>query len=213
MKNELAEVRKTGCAVDREESMLGAFCVGVPIIDDTTPESNETVLLRLTSCSPKQALTGHSGAVPGVPALNAACFGLLLFNPGDLNGAIPSNDPYETNFIASGQRNIFRQSWQRRADISVGKLTQLTERFALKYSLDIFNVTNTASFDIPIDDISQNLNFNGFPIVGTPATTTPCNSSFNVNTLYFCPTNSGLGITNKTIGSARQIQMSLKFTF
>ncbi|HEY3841427.1 MAG TPA: IclR family transcriptional regulator [Bryobacteraceae bacterium] len=32
MKTELNRIRKTGCAVDREESMLGAFCVGVPII-------------------------------------------------------------------------------------------------------------------------------------------------------------------------------------
>jgi len=31
--------------------------------------------------------------------------------------------------------------------------------------------------------------------------------------LYVCPTLSGLGITNKTIGSSRQIQMSLKFMF
>lgn len=33
LKTELAKIRRTGCAVDREESMLGAFCVGVPIID------------------------------------------------------------------------------------------------------------------------------------------------------------------------------------
>ncbi len=44
-----------------------------------------------------------------------------------------------------------------------GKATQFTERFSLKYTLDIFNLTNTASFDIPIDDVSQNINFNGFP--------------------------------------------------
>jgi len=31
--------------------------------------------------------------------------------------------------------------------------------------------------------------------------------------LYVCPTLSGLGITNKTIGSPRQIQMSLSLTF
>ena len=67
-------------------------------------------------------------------------------------------------FIDHGQRNIFRQSWQRRADISIAKATQFTERYSLKYTLDIFNVTNTASFDIPIDDVSQNINFNGFPV-------------------------------------------------
>ncbi len=85
-----------------------------------------------------------------------SCFGLPLLSPGDLDGAIPSNDPYETNFIDHGQRNIFRQPWQRRADISLVKMTQITERTSLKYSFDVYNLTNTASFDIPIDDVTQN---------------------------------------------------------
>jgi DNA-binding IclR family transcriptional regulator len=33
MKAELSKIRKSGYAVDHEESMLGAFCVGVPILD------------------------------------------------------------------------------------------------------------------------------------------------------------------------------------
>ena len=84
---------------------------------------------------------------------------------------------------------------------------------SLRYSFDVFNLTNTASFDIPIDDVSQNINFNGFPAVGTPATLTPCNTQFS-GSIYVCPTTgSGLGITNRTIGSARQIRMSLNLTF
>jgi len=170
-------------------------------------------IVPLSGCSPKQALTGATGATPGSPALKASCFGLPLLAPGALNGAIPSNDPYETNFIVKGQRNIFRQSWQRRADLSLVKLTQVTERYSLRYSFDVFNLTNTASFDIPIDDVSQNINFNGFPVVGTPSTLNPCNTQFS-GSLYVCPTTgSGLGIVNKTIGSARQIQMSLNLTF
>jgi hypothetical protein len=156
-------------------------------------------IVPLVGCSPQQALTGAAGTVPGSPALNPNCFGLPLLSPGALNGAIPSNDPYETNFIDHGQRNIFRQSWQRRADISLTKITEITERSSLKFMFDIFNVTNTASFDIPIDDVTQNINFNGFPAAG--------------QSLYVSPTLSGLGITNKTIGSPRQIQMSLRFMF
>ncbi|MGA9800380.1 MAG: TonB-dependent receptor [Terriglobales bacterium] len=163
------------------------------------------------SCSPQKAITGHSGAQEGEPALDANCFTLPLLAPGALGGAIPANDPYETNFIDSGQRNIFRQSWQRRADISLVKVTQLTERSSLKYSFDVYNLTNTASFDIPINDVTQNINFNGFPVVGTPGATNPCNADFTA--LYVCPSLSGLGITNKTIGSNRQIQMSLSLTF
>jgi len=168
-------------------------------------------IVPLEGCSPKQALTGHSGATPGVPALNAACFGIPLLQPGGLGGAIPSNDPYETDFIEHGQRNIFRQTWQRRADISLGKTTQITESSVVRFSFDVINLTNTASFDIPIDDVSQNINFNGFPYAGQPSTTTPCDTSYTA--IYVCPTLSGLGITNKTISSPRQIQMSLKLVF
>jgi len=167
------------------------------------------------NCSPQKAITGHSGAGAD-PSLEANCFTLPLLSPGALDGAIPSNDPYETNFIESGQRNIFRQPWQRRADISLVKITQITERSALKYSFDVYNLTNTASFDIPINDVTQNPGFQGFPQQGTPATLSPCNSSFDqspTGSLYVCPTLSGLGITNKTIGSARQVQMSLSLTF
>jgi hypothetical protein len=155
-------------------------------------------VVPLGSCSPAKALTGASGAVPGFPALNPACFTLPLLNPGDLGGAIPAGDTYETNFT-TGQRNIFRQPWQRRADVSAVKMTQLTERVSMRFSFDVFNVTNTASFDIPVDNVSQNLFFNDFPVYGS--------------SLYSSPTLSGLGIVNKTIGSPRQIQMSLKFTF
>jgi hypothetical protein len=167
-------------------------------------------VVPLSGCTPKQALTGASGA-GAVPALKASCFGLPLLAPGALNGAIPSNDPYETTFIDHGERNIFRQTWQRRADISLIKVTSITEHSSLKFTFDVFNLTNTASFDIPIDDVSQNINFNGFPTVGQAGATTPCNTDFSA--LYVCPTLSGLGITNKTIGSPRQIQMSLSLSF
>jgi hypothetical protein len=149
-------------------------------------------------CTPKNAVTGASGAF-GTPALKSSCFTLPLLSPGDLGGAIPAGDTFETNFT-NGQRNIFRQSWQKRADVSFVKLTGLTERYSLRYSFDIFNVTNTSSFDIPIDDVSQNQFYNQFPVIGTPP------SSF-----YNPP--SGLGVVNKTIGSPRQIQMTLQLIF
>ncbi|MGC2821392.1 MAG: TonB-dependent receptor [Candidatus Sulfotelmatobacter sp.] len=158
-------------------------------------------------CTPKNALTGASGAF-GTPALKSSCFTLPLLSPGDLGGAIPAGDTYETNFT-SGQRNIFRQSWQKAADISFVKLTPLTESVSLKYSLDIFNVTNTASFDIPIDDVSQNQFYNQFPVIGTPPLPTSCGN--NNAGFYNCP--SGLGVTNKTIGQPRQIQMTLQVQF
>ena len=164
-------------------------------------------------CTPKSALTGSNGVF--TPALNADCFTLPLLAPGATVdgqvGAIPSNDPYETNFISQKERNIFRQSWQKRADISIIKTTRVNDRVAVRYSFDIFNLTNTPSFDIPVDNVDQNINFNGTPAVGTPSSSTPCDTTFT--DLYVCPSLSGLGITNKTIGSSRQIQMSLSVTF
>ena len=155
--------------------------------------------------SPKSCYTGHAGAYTDssgnpLPALDASCFTLPLLQPGALNGAIPPDDLYETNFIKSGQRNIFRQSWQKRADISILKTTKITERVSAKYSFDMFNVTNTPSFDIPVDDVTQNEFFDDFPEVGTPP-----------QDFYNAPF--GLGNVNKIIGSQRQIQMSLSFLF
>jgi carboxypeptidase family protein len=167
-------------------------------------------------CTPKNALTGASGAYANsdpnnlnLYALKQSCFTLPLLSPGALGGAIPPGDTFETNFT-TGQRNIFRQAWQKRADISFVKLTQLTERVALKYSLDIFNLTNTTSFDIPIDDVSQNQFYNQFPVLGTPPLPANCN---NVAFCSFYNPPSGLGAVNKTIGSPRQIQMTLRLDF
>jgi hypothetical protein len=162
-------------------------------------------------CTAKNAVTGGSGAFGnGDTALKPSCFTLPLLQPGDLNGAIPAGDTFETNFT-TGQRNIFRQSWQKRADISFVKMTQLTDRFSLKYTLDIFNLTNTTSFDVPIDDVSQNAYYNNFPVAGTTPLPTGCGTSNSASGFYNCP--SGLGIVNKTIGSPRQIQMTLRAIF
>lgn len=169
-------------------------------------------------CTPKNALTGASGAYANsnpndlnLYALKQSCFTLPLLQPGDLNGAIPAGDLYETDFT-TGQRNIFRQAWQRRLDLSIVKNTQIDERVTLKYSLDIFNVTNTASFDIPIDDVSQNEFYNQYPVVGTVPTPSQCAATPGcTSSFYNVP--SGLGAVNKIIGSPRQIQMSLRLIF
>jgi hypothetical protein len=148
-------------------------------------------------CTPKNAMTGKSGAF-GTPALKASCFTLPLLSPGALGGAIPSNDAFETNFT-SGGRNIFRQAAQKRADISLIKEVKATERLAFRYTFDVFNLTNTTSFDIPKDNVSQNEAYNGFPSLDQAGN-------------FFNPP-SGLGYVTKTIGNARQIQMSLRMVF
>jgi hypothetical protein len=166
-------------------------------------------------CTPKNALTKASGAwfpVTGVTALKPECFTLPLLPAGGLNGAIPSSDPYETGFT-TGQRNIFRQAPQRRADASLVKVINIKERYSLKYTFDVYNLTNTTSFDIPGNEVSQNQYYDAFPQAGTTPLPTGCaaDGSQSNTSFYNCP--GGLGIVTHTIGSPRQIQMSLRFDF
>jgi hypothetical protein len=168
-----------------------------------------------SGCTAKSALTGHSGAWtptlgPAGAALKASCFTLPLLPAGGLGGAIPTSDPYETGYT-TGQRNIFRQAFQKRADASLVKDTKLTERYSLKYTLDVYNLTNTTSFDVPGNEVSQNAGYNAFPVSGTTVLPMGCGTSGAVNGFYSCP--GGLGIVTHTIGSPRQIQMSLHFDF
>jgi hypothetical protein len=167
-------------------------------------------------CTRKNALTGQNGAFYNPldhsgAALKASCFTLPLIPVGTMG--VPAGDPYETNFT-SGQRNIFRQGWQRRVDASLAKEVPIHEQYTLRYTFDVFNITNTASFDIPQNNVNQNQAFNNVPTIGTPAApTNDCQGDpTGANSGFFnCP--GGLGITKHTIGSPREIQMSLDFSF
>ena len=117
----------------------------------------------------------------------------------------------------AGQRNIFRQPYQKRADASLVKTVQFGDKYALRYTFDVYNVSNTTSFDIPTDNVTQNAGYNNAPDTAdsyTEVAPTPqqCQSnSAPADTFYSCPT--GLGVVKHTIGSPRQIQMSLHFNF
>ena len=157
-------------------------------------------------CTPKSAKTGTSGAF-GLPALKASCFTLPLLSgasatangvPGPSADA-PLGDIYETTF-PTGQRNIFRQSAQKRGDVSLVKEIKARERYDLRYTFDVFNVTNTASFDVPNAQTTQNSGYNP-----TPA------AEQGLSDFYSPPSN--VGFVQHTIGSNRQIQMSLKLSF
>ena len=136
---------------------------------------------------------------------------------------VPSTDPFETGFT-TGQRNIFRQAFQKRADASLVKTTTLTSRYALKYTFDVYNLTNSASFDVPGNEVSQNQNYNGFPNdiskyavgvapSGNTCATNPSSANANTSNNYFYSCATGLGVVTHTIGSPRQVQMSLTLLF
>jgi hypothetical protein len=141
---------------------------------------------------------------------------------------------YETNFVP-GQRNIFRQQFQKRADVTVQKTIRVTERVGARYRLEIFNLTNTPSFDIPTNNLTLDPNYGelGGNFVGTqvqPYTVT--DSSVNTPKggancsgaaqacayeLYTTPAAAnqfgGMGVVTNTIGSPRIVQMSLHVLF
>ncbi len=154
-------------------------------------------------CNAKNAKTGDNGAFydPNTgagAALKSSCFTIPLIPVGQMG--VPQGDVFETNFT-SGQRNIFRQTWQRRLDASLVKTLQFRDRYALRYTLDVFNVSNTSSFDIPTDNVSQNEAYNNAPELST-----------DPYSLYTAAPG-GLGVTRHTIGSPRQVQMSLRLQF
>lgn len=153
--------------------------------------------------TPARAKTGTSGAF-GKPALDPNAFAVPLLSPGQ-SGVPPCGlsaagqaicDTYETDF-AKGQRNIFRQAYQKRADIALVKVTRVTESISAKYSLNVFNLSNTSSFDIPGNYTYFNSSFNQTPASGSA--------------LYGSA--AGLGVTTATIGNPRQVQMSLHAIF
>jgi hypothetical protein len=165
----------------------------------------------------KSAVTGASGAF-GKPALDSTAFTLPLLTgntvvatdtstygiPGPTSDA-PNGDPYETGFT-TGQRNIFRQSPQKRADLQLVKTLKFHERYGLKYTFDVFNLTNHASFDIPNAQVTQNAGYDP-----TPAADQPVSGATGSYAFYYPP--ASVGYVQHTIGAPRQIQMSLNLTF
>ncbi|HEY1256978.1 MAG TPA: carboxypeptidase regulatory-like domain-containing protein, partial [Terracidiphilus sp.] len=115
----------------------------------------------------KSALTGNSGAFRGtagayIPTIDPTQISINYLSPGQMGiptstGSDPQ-DIYETAFAPSGQRNLFRQAMQKRLDLSIRKTFHATNRIDLQYEFNIFNITNTTSLDVPMDQaqIRQN---------------------------------------------------------
>jgi hypothetical protein len=108
--------------------------------------------------NPKSVFTGNKGSMRGplgsyIPTIDPSQISINGLSPGDKG--IPSStgtdpfDYYETDFAPSDQRNIFRQPFQKRLDVSIRKDFKIGERYGLQYAFNVFNVTNTTSLDIP----------------------------------------------------------------
>ncbi len=195
----------------------------------------------------KAALTGKNGATRSgtyyEPAINLNDIEIPTVAPGQKGvPACTGNEPcdiFETDFV-KGQRNIFRQSPQRRLDLSFRKSFRVTERLGVQYQFDIFNITNTPSFDVPqnqtqIDQADaiptgvgpySNEYGDAYPnygqvisVSGQQTNSSGPNGSVWKN-LYQKPTmnsngtsTSNLGSVTGAIGSSRQVEMSIHITY
>ncbi len=211
--------------------------------------------------NPREALTGYTGAQaqvnPNKAAINATDFQIPLLNPGQ-NGVPPCDttsdggnagpgggplcDVYETTFVP-GQRNIFRQAFQKRVDLTIQKTFRIRQRYGLNYQFEVFNLTNTPSFDVPQNNVQLSSSFlelsapsnPGYPFAnGTQVQPSYSNSVQVPNgtnaggtgtcqgssqdcayELYTVPTNTNtpVGFVTSTIGSNRIVEMALHLTF
>ena len=176
------------------------------------------VLPLAPGLKPKQALTGRSGAFvnpngsnPNLAdaAFNPTAFAYPLLAPGQsgvppcgpTTGGTTVCDTQETGF-ANGGRNIFRGDSQKRADLSLYKVTRITERSSLRLGMDVFNITNTPSFDTPGN------NFTGSDF-GNPPNYLPLGPG--ADPLTFA--NQGVGAVTNPLGGPRQIQFTGLITF
>jgi len=115
----------------------------------------------------KSALTGNSGAFRGtggsyIPAIDPNQLAIVHLVPGQNGvpsattaGARPTDplDVYETDFSPVNQRNIFRQAYQDRLDLSLRKTFRAGRKVGIEYAFNMFNVFNHASFDVPQNSV------------------------------------------------------------
>jgi hypothetical protein len=168
-----------------------------------------------------------AGGGSGFQVLNGCAFGVQVNAPGT-NGVPPCGattdeasltaacDFSETGYTGAA-RNSFRGPFQTRFDFGVLKNFKLTERIAMRFDAQFFNLFNHPSFDAPSNNISLNPCFgpnlqtspaNGCTWQGTVPAVAPATKAFSDGTAPF-----GAGFVQATIGSPRLIQFALHLTF
>jgi hypothetical protein len=90
--------------------------------------------------SPSDAITGYSGSNVDT-VIDRSCFSSPQGGFGDLG------------------RNTFRGPNQRRVDVGIVKRTRLTERTAIEFGMDMFNVFNTVNLANPNSDLADSVDF------------------------------------------------------
>ncbi|MGA8938272.1 MAG: carboxypeptidase regulatory-like domain-containing protein [Acidobacteriaceae bacterium] len=137
--------------------------VGSAFFGDYPTLMNPVLPVKNPKLAKTSGLTGNPGDRRGpggnyIPTVDPSQIAINYIAPGTLG--VPTaamgnpTDPvdiYETNFAPENQRNIFRQAMQKRLDVSFRKSFHPSERIAVMYEFNVFNITNTTSMDVPQD--------------------------------------------------------------
>ena len=170
-------------------------------------------MVPLSGCSPKQALTGASGALRATAGSQCQLFQPAAADSGRLERRHPlAMRPLRDELHLSRPAEHFppilaeaRRPLDRKDDANYRAVyAEIQLRYLQPHEYgELRHSDRRCEPEHQLQRLPQ--------VVGTPSTIPPCDTTFTA--LYVCPTLSGLGITNKTIGSPRQIQMSLKLSF
>jgi len=134
--------------------------VGSAYFGDYPTLMNPVLPIKDPKAAKSTALTGNPGDMRGpggnyIPTIDPSIIDINYIAPGQKGVPVSTGtdpqDIYETDFAPNNQRNIFRQAFQKRLDISFRKSFKVSERVAVQYAFNIFNVTNTTSLDVPQD--------------------------------------------------------------
>jgi hypothetical protein len=149
-------------------------------------------------------LQGTTGVNPNKPLVDTSKLYIPTIAPGTM-GVPPCAtvsgaqvcDTYETSFSSFG-RNTFRAPFQTRADVSLSKVTRITERMGLTLRFDVFNVFNHPDFDAP------NVNNSLYSVT---------RSGNSITKVTVKPVSSSLGLIQTTLGGPRIMMLSAHFRF
>lgn len=125
-------------------------------------------------------------------------YGPALCNPNQPDPSILPNSNFCTTDFGNLGRNVFRGPHQQNWDFSLIKNVKLTERQALRFTTDFFNIWNHANFGNPtVNDVET--------IFCTPGISGCPPNGINPSTPF--------GKITSTVGTPRLIQFSLRYAF
>ncbi len=110
----------------------------------------------------------------------------------------------EPGHLGNSPRNSVRGPGFADIDLSLTKQFKTSEKTNLEFRAEAFNLINHPNFDLPVNTLY---------VVASPQETdkTSCNLTPAQAVLYSC--NRQAGLITRTVGTPRQLQLALKFTF